>query len=101
MEINVSEAIVPFKETIINPPKFDLVNERIQSNADPGRADYKKDKAGDQQQQQQQQQQQLSSAEDTKDNNSLSSKANVHVQTSDKRYTFTIRAKVRRIFNDL
>ena len=30
MSINVSEAIVPFRETIIEPPKTDMVNEAIE-----------------------------------------------------------------------
>lgn len=34
IEINVSEPIIPFKETIVNPPEFDNVNEKIVTQND-------------------------------------------------------------------
>ena len=32
IKLNVSDPIVPFRETIINPPKIDMVNEAIQDS---------------------------------------------------------------------
>lgn len=41
--INVSEPIVPFRETIIEPPKMDMVNEAIEGENVIVRKDSQKD----------------------------------------------------------
>ena len=35
MEINPSKPIVPFRETIVHPPKLDMVNEAIEDRPKP------------------------------------------------------------------